>query len=407
MRKKAVLFIILFIVIILIFFKNIKINNLNESSKKINSDHVNRINQNMLQQSYGTKVDDNTYDITNILSNKNSGIKYIHNLNKDKMYVATEEAEKDNLHKKIVIRLYNMINGKIEKQIDFEKKSQQYNFISLNNGFYVIEKTNESADKKVFYHIYDSGLNLIQTIDVSSIENKIHYLPVLSNGAHKLAYIEKENNYDCIYMCDLYLNNKQKICQIKTFQTNKLSNFENIVFMEGDKKIAFVGSIFIKEDIQPKAFGTVDIETGELIYKEHDGINYIEVINGKTLFSDASMARDKDSSGKVFILNNITGSMDEYNLQDKNESQAANISDKGNYIITFLNGKLLNNEPIYKVRIYNVNSKKCINEFNTTFKGKDYIKCGIRNLSISEDNNCFYMSYKIDEEIRLYKYILN
>lgn len=409
MKKKLIIFMLILLgITVSTYVINTNNKNVTQYKDEANSIETNKINNENADKPYGVKIDNNTKDITSTIINEKDSIRFLHSFDKDKLFVVTEDFIPNNLQRKITIKIFNLLSGKTEKQIDIQGEDELYYFVPLNNGFYVIEINNPNNDKKMFYHIYDNELNLARTVDLSAIENKIHPLPTLSNNGDKVVYIDSDNSYTSIYTCDLDLNNKKEICKVEYHKTDKLSTFHDVTFMDGDKKVAFIGSIYINEDFSPRAFGTINLDGGDFNYKEHDELsNIIHITKGKTFFLDAETERGKNSSGQVFLVENSTGNINEYNLKDKAESQTAFISDKGNFIVTYLRGKSENNEPIYRLRIYDAKSKNIIKEFDTEFKGEDYLNSSIQRLIISEDNNSIYVAYRIDKISKIYEYKLN
>lgn len=357
--------------------------------------------------SYGVKIDENTTDITSSEIYKNSNIRFIHNINKEKMIIGYDVSEVNDKNKKVNVKILNLLTGKSEKQIDINFKNSQYYFIPLNKGFYIIHGNIMGNDNDISYDIYDNELNSVRTIDLSSFQKDIACNEfALSNNGDKIAYIDnKSGNGSSIYICDLDSKNKQKVYEVKNNKYNTLASFDDIEFTDNDKKIAFIGKINVNDDIWPLAFGSVSISGGEFNYKKHDGIsNIIQMAKGKTFFLDAGTERGKKTSGQVFLQDNISNKVEEYVLKDSKESESAYISDKGNFIVTCLRGKSQNNEPIYRFRIYDAKSKKMVKEMDTTFTEKDFSRCRIQKVYICEDSNSIYIAYKFDKEIKLYKY---
>ncbi len=409
MKKKLIILIILLLLCIASYgyFKfrgnNKNVNHVNNTiTKKTNKLSNENIN-------YGVTIDKNTNDITSSIIEKNNNIRFLHITDKNKMIMASEISTSSNVDKKVTVKIFNLSSGKTEKQVDIKIENPQYDFVPLNNGFYVTDVNLMVSDKKVHYHIYDNELNLVRTIDLSDLKNKECTMPKLSNSGTNIAYIDtSDGKGSSIYICDLELKNKQKVYEVEYFTPNKPSTFDAISFVDGDKKIAFIGSLYINKDNSSQAFGTVNINGEGFNYKNHDGIHsIIQISKGETFFADAQIERGKDSSGQVFLENVNLNNVREYILKDKNESQYALISDMGNFIVTRLYVTSKNNEPIYRFRIYDTKNKNIIKEFDTIFKGKDYEKCIIQGISICEASNSIYVAYKIDKETKLYQYKLN
>jgi hypothetical protein len=411
MIKKIAISIISIAVLLIaayVFYINPNHKSDSQPQKKVNSEQVNKlseVHQSNSMKPLGVKLDDNTYDLTDMFIKPGDKVRFLNYDGKDRIYLATEDITENSSIKKINIKLYNINNGKVEKYISIEKKSRIYNFLPMgDNGFYIIEETDLSKNKKVFYHIYDSNLNLAKTMDLTNLEKKMHGgLPALSNNGDKIAYIDS----GCIYISDLTLKNIQKVYEIGPNRINMLIGFSSISFMEGDKQLAFIGSIYKTDELLPRAFGAVNIDGSAPKYKEHDEISSkIQICKGKTFFLDANTERGKSSTGKVFLLDNIDNSINEYNMIDKNESQSAYISNEGNYIITSLSGKLQNGQKIYRFRIYETKSKKLLREFNTTALKGRYDEIGILGLQINEASNSFYVTYSNGKEQKIYMYKL-
>lgn len=389
------------------FTKNSKpVNQYNKRSTTVKN--TNKENDSNL--TYGIKLDDNTRDITSSVIDKDSNIKFIHNFDKDKMIIASDVSIASDKNKKVNVKIFNLSSGKTEKQLEIKLKNPVYNFMPLNKGFYIIDGNTMKRDETTFYHIYDNELKLEKTVDLSNLVRNVGYKSyILSNNGDKIAYIDDtDSKISSIYICNLDLKNRRKVYEVENNKVNKLANFDDIVFAENDKKIAFIGKIYINGNNWPQAFGTVNINGEEFNYKKHDGVsNIIQVSRGKTFFSDAETERGKDSSGQVFLEDNILNNVEEYSLKDKAESKSAYISDWGNFIVTCLGGKCQNNEPIYRFRIYDSKSKNIIKEMDTVFKEKDFLRCHIQEISICEERNSIYVAYKGDKEIKLYQYKLN
>lgn len=358
---------------------------------------------------FGVKIDNNTTDITSAVNNKDMNIRFLQSIDKDKLLIASDMSVSSDERKKVNIKIFNLLNGKTEKQVDITLENPYYNFMPLNKGFCISDENIAKSDARALYHIYDNELNFIRTVDFSDVKNKLYGKPILSNNADKFAYIDSSDGKGAsIYICDLDFKNKHKVYEVEYCTPNKLSDFINITFVSSDKKISFTGSIYINEDTSPLAFGTVSIDGEDFNYKEHDGINSsIQISKGKTFFSDANTERGKDSSGQVFLKDNDSNNVEEYLLKDKNESQRAYISDIGNFIVTIQGGKSKENEPIYRLRIYDTKTKNIIKQIDTTLKGKDYLRCHISSICISEANNSIFIAYKLDKEVKLYQYKLN
>lgn len=364
---------------------------------------ANEYNETLNKNTYGVKINNETYDITKLVFSQNEHIDFIHNLDKDRLFIAADNRDSNEPNKKFTVKIFNINKGNIEKQISFEKASPLYRFMPLAKGFYVIEETAFSNDKEVIYHLYDSDLNPKGKIDLTQIVRNTHLYPAVSNDMSMLAYVETTSK-TAIYTCDLNLNNKKKIYETEQNHLNQLSFFPNLSFVKGDKKIAFVGNTYISNDIQPTALGVVNIDGGEVTYKEHDGLNNnIQEITGKTFFYDAFADRGKQSSGKVFLLDNTQNTLNEFGLQDCNESQRAVISDEGNFIVTILAGKPQNGQSIYRFRTYDIKTGRIIKEFDFTFESKD---SGIFDFIANESGNGIYAVCRVDSEMKLYKYAL-
>ena len=363
--------------------------------------------QNISKISYGVNIDSSTNDITSAV-NQGDRVRFLNNFDKDKIFVAVEPAESNEVQKKVIVKIFNLLSGKIEKQIEIKLERKYYNFVLLRNGFYIIQGNDFIDGNKVIFDIYDKELNLVKTLDLSDLKKEINDTPVLSNDGKKIAYIRRDNKGESIYVCDLNLKDKQKICEAEYSKKEKLCQFNDIAFTDEDKKIAFVGNIYINDDFIPEVFGTVNVNGEGLNYKEHSETNnVIQVSREKTFFSDAAPKPGKHSSGQVICVDNNKNNIDVYNLKDKDESCAAFISSKNKFIITILYGKSQNNEPVYRFRVYSIKSKNMLKEINTTLKGQQYGKCYTQGFCICEDDNSFCAAYKTNKGTKIYKYKIN
>lgn len=415
MKRKLVIGILLISLLIGVCYfsvknkDNISVLNLsdevNKDSKeqKINANNIN------VQKEYGIKLDDKTRDITKAFINETERVRFFHIIDGEKALITTEQIESSDNNEGISIKSINLLTGKILKEKAFKKEKANHSFYPLTYGFYIVEKDDKSTNETLLYHIYDNELNLVKSLNLREIKKmKIHGMPKISNNGDKFAFIKRLGKYDIIYISDLELKAPKEICKVEYYNPNKLSTIEAITFVNGDEKIAFKGSIFKDENSSTKAFGIVNILMGELTYKEQDGIdNVIYTSKEKTLFVDAETERGKDSSGKVWTIDNAKSDIDEYLLQDKNESQKAILSDNGNFIITLLKGKSKADEPSCKFRVYDVKLKKLVQEFDYTFKEKKASNFYVRDFKLCEDTDSIYGVYMFENETKIYEHRLN
>lgn len=412
MKKKFVLGILLVsLLIVLGYFciknkPNIAVLNPSNNINKDSNEGKSKGKNSHSQKEYGVKLDDTTMDITKTFINETDRVRFFHIVNSEKAFIATEKSQSSGDNNTINIKSINLLTGEVDKEIVLKKEKANHNFYPLTRGFYIVEKFGMGKDEKLLYHVYDNELKLIKSLDLSDIKKlKINSIPKISNNGDKLAYIKRSGKYESIYVSGLELISPKEICKVEYYNLNKLSTLEDITFVDGDEKIAFKGSIFKNENLSPKAFGMVSLSTGELTYKEQDGIdNIISTTKEKTLFIDAETERGKDSSGKVWTIENDNSTIDEYMLQDKNESQKAIFSDKGNFIVTLLKGKTKADEPICKFRVYDIKLKKLVHEFDYSFKDAKISSFSVRDFKLCEDNEGIYVVYIFENETKLYEH---
>lgn len=237
------------------------------------------------------------------------------------------------------------------------------------------------------FTVYDSSLSVLCELDL----NKIVPFGVgafdISRDFKKIVYQTYQNNQH--YLC---INNVDMTSPRYISVSDEADSIQSLIFIN-DSFIAFVG-----EKESEEILGVINLNSGSITTKFHKGISDNIIVSSEIgLFSDENTEPNKDSTGIVYIVNGMDGSIENISLVEVNESQNAILSNDGKLIITYLSYSDQKGDATYKYRVYNVQSGEMIKEFLYD-TGVNLLESDIKNFYCIVEDDVIVVLYQIKGE---------
>ena len=322
---------------------------------------------------FGEILDENSSDFTDVITEDNQYIHSVYPIEGNLLYVLTQQRA---ISDKYNIYVYNLETKEYIYECENIFQGKQTPAMIqplLKNGDLHIKYDNN-------YVIYNSKLEKL--LDFESESTVVGY-ECVSHEANKVIYSESLDEGYRICVANLDYSDEKELFSYEELSTYTI---DRIGFCTNNM-LAFIGEEYTTRNV---VIGTINIDTGEITRKILKGNNEkygkysTLIVSGKrTFFENLNTVEEGE-----YFYNHETQQIEIFDGFASNEELY--LSDKGNYIISYIKGKLKDETPIYRYSVYECSTKEKITEFDVEYKNEsdnDEQEIEIFNLSVSEADN--------------------
>jgi len=294
---------------------------------------------------------------------------------------------------------YDIFKNKIIKESESNvKTADEVKLYCLASGYAI--KYRSFTTNVIEIAFYNKDLIQTKAVDVNSLLERDEFsisTPVeLSWDGRYMSYTDynREEMYGALYIYDLEKNEKKQIYRLyNEYPESIIGNIYiySLQFSKDNNRLYYVGSKYMSEEKQVNGIGTVDIDGDNMKFYEANVNQEFLLSNQYAMFYEGDVAKYNKGSKMLVTIDN-RGDISGYQLEGKNESKLAYVSDEGNIFVTVEETELSYNPP-YILRVYNAKTGELLMEQQTNFEDFDFSR--IKQMIIMEDKNAFVVYYSL------------
>ena len=209
---------------------------------------------------------------------------------------------------------------------------------------------------------YDFELNIQQEYDFTALGDRVSVENAkLSYDGSKIAYLKNDSMY--IYDSDKPVSNATRLFTLGSGKgMTDISDFD---FTQNGKSIACKGKCNNGSKIT-NGFGHWDIDGSGNGFGCDNYSEQLIMGGNKMLMIDQAAPYGSTSSGMANIRDFEKGNSTYITFEKKNESSAAILSNEGNYIVSYLDGKAIDGKGMIRISIYSSDTLQKICSYDYT-----------------------------------------